>query len=349
MTLCIVNYNGEARLGRVLAAARGSAVPFGEILLVDDASRDASLDLIRREHPDVRVVARERNGGPAAARNDGFRAAAHDLVLFVDNDVALEPGCAGHLQATLESRADALVALPRVLYADRPGIIQYDGADCHFLGLMILRHHEAPAAAVSGEIAEVGSVVTCAFLVDRSRWDGGEPFDASFVFNLEDHDFGVRSRARGHTLLSVPAATCLHGEGTPGLSYRSGGTHSPTRVYCLIRNRWRIVLQTYALRTLLLLSPCLFLYELFQLAGVVRKGWLGSWLRAVGWMAANPGVVLRRRREVQRRRRTPDRQVLSGGPLPFTPELLPGKLERMARAWLDRIAVAYWRAIERYL
>jgi GT2 family glycosyltransferase len=348
VTLCIINFNGERRLDQVLAAAGRSVLPFAEVLLVDDASTDGSVALLRDRHPRVRVIARERNGGPGAARNAGFLGATHDLILFIDNDVALEPGCAGALRDALD-RDGVLLAQPRVLYADRPDTIQYDGADCHFLGLMVLRHHETKVADAPSEPAPTRSMVTCAFMIDRARHRGGEPFDRSFIFNLEDHDFGVRSRIAGHTLLAVPAARCLHGEGTPGLSFRAGGIQAQTRVYCLIRNRWRIILQTYAPRTLLLLAPSLAAYEVVQLAGVMRKGWLGSWVRAAWWIAAHPGVTLRRRREVQASRRSSDGEVLRGGELPFTSGLLAGKVERLARAWLEATTEASWRAVRRFL
>jgi GT2 family glycosyltransferase len=348
-TLCVVNWNGERYLEHTLGAARQSGRRFDEILLVDNASDDRSVEIVRACFPEVTVLALDRNGGPGAARNAGFAAAQHDAILFADNDVALTRDCADRLHDALADRSDALVAMPRVLYADRPDVIQYDGADCHFLGLMVTRNADRPLAGAPREVADTTSVVTACFLIDRARWRGGEPFDAGYIFNYEDHDFGVRSRVMGHALLSVPAATCLHAGGTPGLSFREGRARSAVRVYCLIRNRWRIVLQCYALRTLLVLAPALALYELFQLAGAARKGWLGTWLRAAAWMLTHPGVVLRRRREVQRRRGAPDRDVLRAGPLPFTPGLASGKLERMVRRALDRGFDAYWRLGEHAL
>jgi len=72
VTLCIINYNGEHRLAQVLAAAGRSTVPFAELLVVDDASTDGSVALLRQRHPEVRVVTQERNGGPGAARNAGW-------------------------------------------------------------------------------------------------------------------------------------------------------------------------------------------------------------------------------------------------------------------------------------
>lgn len=345
VTLCIINYNGERYLERTLAAARRSQPAFDEVLLVDDASTDRSVAVVRECWPEVRIIALERNTGPGAARNAGYHAARHDLVLFADNDVSLEPGCGERLRDALLARADTAVAMPRVLYAERPDLIQYEGADCHFLGLMALRRQDQSAADAPREIVETQSVVTCCFMVHRGRRGGGPPFDPSFIFNYEDHDFGVRTRVMGQAVLAVPEATVLHGEGTPGLSFRQGRERSPIRVYCLIRNRWRILLQSFQLRSLLLFAPCLIVYECFQLAGVIRKGWLGTWIRAVGWMVMNGRTVLGRRHEVQGARRSPDRAFLSGGPLPFTPGLTSGGLERLARSCLDRFVAGYWRLV----
>jgi GT2 family glycosyltransferase len=345
VTLCIINYNGERHLPRTLDAARRSAIAFDEILLVDDASPDRSVALVGECWPEVTVLRQESNAGPGAARNTGYRAARNDLILFIDNDVALTPECADRLRDALTPRHDAAVAMPRVLYADRPGIIQYEGADCHFLGLMALRRQDESAAEAPAGVGEVHSVVTCAFLVDRARWGKEPPFDPSFIFNYEDHDFGVRTRIMGHAVLVVPAATLLHGEGTEGLSFRQGRERSPVRVYCLIRNRWRILLQSYQLRTLVLIAPALAVYELAQLAAVIKKGWLGAWLRAAGWIIANPGTIARRRRAVQRARRVADRSFLAGGTLPFAPGLATGGLERMIRGALDRFAVGYWKLV----
>jgi GT2 family glycosyltransferase len=295
----------------------------------------------------VAVLPLPVNGGPAVARNAGFRAARHDLILFADNDVAIGPDTPALLATALAARPDALVAMPRIVHADRPDVVQYDGADCHFLGLMVLRHAEMPVGEAPIETIDTGSVVTCAFLVDRGRWRGGPPFDESFLFNYEDHDFGVRSRLLGHSLLSVPAAVCRHGGGTEGLSWRVGRDRSRLRVYCLMRNRWRIILQSYSMRTLVLLAPALLAFELTQLAGSIVKGWLGIWLTAAGWLATHPGETFAARRALQRARRTPDRDLLRAGPVPFAQGLVAGRAERLVGTALDRVTNLWWRVVRR--
>jgi GT2 family glycosyltransferase len=349
MTLCVINYNGERHLKYSLGAARQSRLRFAELLLVDNGSDDRSRELVEACYPEVRVLPLDRNEGPAAARNAGFRAAQHDLILFIDNDVAPAPDCASQLQAALAGQPGALAAMPRVVHADRPDRIQFDGAGCHYLGHMILRHAGLSIETASVQPAESDSMVTACFLIDRRAWRGGEPFDPSFIFNYEDHDFGVRSRLLGHTLLSIPEATCRHGSGTPGLSFREDGERAPLRVFCLLRNRWRIILQCYAGRTLVLLAPMLLMFEAVQLAGMVGKGWGMTWLRAAAWMTRHIGMTLVQRREIQRARRTPDREILRGGPLPFTPTLLTSRMERAAYAAMNGMAQGYWRLVERWL
>ncbi len=349
ISLCLINYNGAAHLIHSLGAVRRSNLRFAEVILVDNGSTDNSRALVEQCYPEVQVLRLLQNDGPAAARNAGLRAARHDLILFVDNDVAIAPDCAFHLRAALGSRPGVVAAMPRVLHAHQRDIIQYEGADCHFLGHMTPRCCETPQDSAPREIAEVTSMVTACFLLDRSVWGEEPPFDPSFVFNYEDHDLGVRSRVRGHLLLAVPSALCLHGSGTPGLSHRPGGKHSDLRVYCLMRNRWRILLHCFAVRTLLLLAPVLLLFELFQLAGCVRRGWLGIWLRAASWMVFHPGVTLKRRLQVQETRRTSDHAILRGGDIPFSRGLARSRVERAACGGLNRISGGYWRMMQGWL
>ena len=103
---------------------------------------------------------------------------------------------------------------------------------------MILHHQDLPLAALRSASAPDQLRGHRVFLVDRSRLPELEPFDETFFYMFEDHDFGVRMRVFGYSILSVPEARCYHGEGTVGLSIRQTGKYSKTRVYYLIRNRW---------------------------------------------------------------------------------------------------------------
>jgi GT2 family glycosyltransferase len=332
-----------------LPAALRQAGRFAELVLVDNGSTDGSLDLVAREFPGVRVVQLGENRGACGARNAAMREATTDLVLCLDNDVMLLDGCVERLIEALRSHPNAILAAPSVMYADAPAIVQYCGADNHYLGLMILRQENIPLAQIDNRIQQTDSLVTACFLVDRTRLVDPEPFDELYFIYFDDHDFGVRQRTLGYSLLIVPEAHVLHGAGQAGLSIRKLGKYSSRRVYLLIRNRWLFLLKHYGLRSLVLLSPVLLAYECAQLVIVVKKGWIREWARAVGWIVRQFPTVLAKRRIVQSTRKLPDREWFSDGPIPFRAELASGRLELAGRRALDLISGCYWQGIKRWL
>jgi hypothetical protein len=349
LTFCIVNYNGEKYLEETLCSILIQKKEFDEILLIDNASEDRSLEIIGERFHELKIIKLNKNLGPGTARNLGFEKASYDRILFLDNDVILSPGCPERLSQTLNENPFAAVAVPRVLYAKERKKIQYDGADSHYLGLMILNNTNQTTDRASNLIGKIDSLVTACFLLDRSGWQGSKPFDDTFFFNYEDHDFGLRTRIMGHEIVSVPSALCYHKEGTPGLSLREGGNYSKMRIFCLIRNRWQLILKNYQLKTLFLLLPTFFIYEIFQLAGVIKKGWFVEWLKASLWIIQNPVVIVQKRRIVQKSRKIPDREILKAGPIPFMNDLTKTYPERIAKNFLDLITNSYWNKIKRFI
>lgn len=349
ITLCVVNFNGERYLSETLARVREIRDTFDQILLVDNASKDSSLAMVRRDFPEVSVIELGKNLGPGTARNAGYAAAVNDHILFIDNDVMLTPDCPRLLVDALKRNSDAVMAMPTVVYAKAPMRVQYDGATPHFLGLVALDHTDLPIAAVSPAVRDIDSLISACFLLDRSRWWLGPPFDESFFLYFEDHELGLRARLLGHRILSVPRARCVHGEGTVGVSLRETGRYTAIRIYHTIRNRWQVLLKLYQIRTLIVLSPVLVLFEFFQLGGVLAKGWLREWSRAIWWIVTHVPEIRRRRREFQRSRRQPDRHVLHGGPIPFTRRLHANRLERMGRTVLDAAVSRYWKLARRLI
>lgn len=348
LTVCIINHNGERYLERSVGAAVAHAETPAEIIVVDDASQDRSIAILQEQFPSVHVVRMAANLGPAAARNVGLREAATDRVLFVDNDVYLTPDCVRRLVEALDQHGGAAIAVPRVVYENNPGLVQFDGAESHFIGLQIVEG-DHPVQGSSRETRPIGSLISACFLLDRKRLSPPEEFDDSFFIYQEDHDFGIRVRGRGWEILSVPTALASHGEGTANLSLRALGGYSRRRVFCHIRNRWQLILKNYSARSLVLLAPVLLVYEVFQLGLVVKKGWTGEWGRAVLWMLGHGRLVLAKRRLFQSRRGLGDRAILRGGSIPFRSELIPGQLERAGKSLLDRICGLYWSGVQRAL
>ena len=94
VSVIIPAFDAEAYLEQSVASVLGQSLVDIEILIVDDASRDGTLVVARRlakADSRVRVIAAERNLGPAGARNLGLDSATGDWVALLDADDAFEP------------------------------------------------------------------------------------------------------------------------------------------------------------------------------------------------------------------------------------------------------------------
>ena len=347
-SLCIVNFNGKRYLRNTLQAAMRCADELHEIIVFDNASDDGSPEIAAQEFPDVKIVLLGENRGPAPARNAAIDRARSDRIVIIDNDVQVQPGCVTTLGEAFDAHPDAVLAMPSVIFAHQPDTVQFDGADNHFLGQQIL-HSENRPVAEEGPVRAIDSLITACFAVERSRLPHDMRFDESFFIYFEDHDYGVRARLYGKEVLSVPAAHILHDEGTEGLSLRQLGKYSSMRVFCIIRNRWLFLLRNYSARTLLLLSPIMFVYEIAQLLIAAKKGWLGEWWKSVRWIFAHIPEIRAKRRIVQEERVLSDLAIMKGGPLPFRQELVESRFEALGRRVLDAMVVSYWRLVRRVL
>jgi len=99
VSIIIPNYNGEQILSRALTSVTEAARAYAgqsEIILVDDASQDNSVELIAQQFPDVRLVRHETNLGFSEAIHSGVQTAVFPIVLLLNSDVYPERDFLSH-------------------------------------------------------------------------------------------------------------------------------------------------------------------------------------------------------------------------------------------------------------
>lgn len=132
VSVVVPTHNRVDLLGRCLASLKAAvaAAPFpAEIIVVDDGSSDATGSLLRKESRDVPGIRMLRNpvaGGPARARNLGWKAAQGPLVAFTDDDCEVDAGWLEALVARLETEHKEVAgAGGRVLPASQDLVSRY--------------------------------------------------------------------------------------------------------------------------------------------------------------------------------------------------------------------------------
>jgi GT2 family glycosyltransferase len=343
----VVNWNGARWLPRCLDALLSQDPPPAEVILVDNHSEDGSRELVAERYPGVQVVDTGSNRGPCAARNLGVQRARNELCLLLDNDVVLHPGALSRMQQTLADPQTAVVQA-RSLCGDREGVVHYDSADLHFLGMLVLHNWFQPLATATVPAGPVGACVALCILCRKGVYEAVAGFDERLFILYEDNQFSWKVRMRGHRIQLEPQALCTHLGGTAGLSVRSAADAYPSqRAFLHARNRWYVLLTCMRWRTLLLTLPAQLLYGAVYAVFAHVRGHAGAWWRAKWELLRLLPAAVRARGPVQRGRSVPDRALLVAAPLTLNPGLAERGLQAAVRRGLDRCCTTWWFLVRR--
>jgi glycosyltransferase involved in cell wall biosynthesis len=119
-TVVVVSWNGAHLLRRCLPALLAQELPGGfEVVVVDNASADDTLDLLRTEYPGVRVVANTENLGFAGGNNSALRDVTTPYAVLLNNDAIPQPGWLAALLAPFADAEKVGITTGKVLFAAR--------------------------------------------------------------------------------------------------------------------------------------------------------------------------------------------------------------------------------------
>lgn len=88
ISVVIPSYNGRALLEKHLPAVLAAVRKGDEVIVVDDASTDGSVEFLRKQFPEVRCIVHGENLRYAQSCNDGVKNAVHDIIVLLNNDVS---------------------------------------------------------------------------------------------------------------------------------------------------------------------------------------------------------------------------------------------------------------------
>jgi GT2 family glycosyltransferase len=231
ISVIILTHNRERELRRTLQ--RMTSLPEQpEIIVVDNASIDATADMVGKEFPQVRLVRLQQNIG-AAARNAGVQEAATPYVAFCDDDTWWAAG-------SLAKAVELLDAWPRVAVLSARVLVGEEGKEdptCALMASSPLPADDLPGPALLGFLAGACAMRRQAFL------DAGG-YEPRFFIGGEEALLTLDLVAAGWRVAYAPELTVYH--------YPSAARDAPRRKRILLRNAlwmaWMRLPWTSALR-----------------------------------------------------------------------------------------------------
>lgn len=226
LTIVLVSYNTVSLLRDCLASVYQHlpAVPC-DVTVVDNASRDDSVAMVRAEFPQARVIANRENVGYAAAINQALQGLTADYALILNSDIEVPAGALDGLLQFMESHPEVGMAGPQLILPG--GQLQETWGEGFSLGEFARQQlfidkvlRPRPAAALAGEFAEVSHLHGAALLVRSAALRQVGLMDEGYWMYCEDSDWGRRFLAAGWKLALVTGTPLLHHHGASSRTIR---------------------------------------------------------------------------------------------------------------------------------
>jgi GT2 family glycosyltransferase len=294
LTVAIPSYNGRELLEEMLPSLLRQTLKPAGIVVVDDCSNDDSVDYLRAQWPQVRVVRLPVRSGVTAALNACLQAAQTELVGLFNNDMQLAPDCLHELVRELDRDREVGSVTPKMLdFADR-SVLDGAGDMLSWRGGGMRRGHDERDVGQYDRAVEVFGPCGGAALYRRAALQAVGDFDEAYFAYYEDIDWAFRAQLLGIGCRYVPTAILFHrGSATLGRGM------SEFNGYHLWRNPIWLTVKCYPAGALLRHAPALLRGQTGNLYTALRERKLRVWVRAMRDAIRGLSTALRKRREVQ--------------------------------------------------
>ncbi len=239
VSIVIVNYNGYKDTIECLESIRKIKYSNYDVIVVDNASTDNSVDVIKDHITDEILLCSDDNLGFSAGNNIGIRVAIEngsDYVLLLNNDTVVEDSFLSHLVTTAVRHEKTAIVTAKILYYDNPSVIWYAGG-C-FSRKTSRVSHRGINARDNGQynrLEEVSFISGCCMLIPIAIVNSVGELNEDFFLYCEDLDYCCEVFKAGFKMIYDPESIIYHKVSS------TTGRSSDISTYYTVRNKYYII------------------------------------------------------------------------------------------------------------
>lgn len=215
--IVILNYNGVKMLKRFLPSVMKYSAY--DIVVIDNASKDTSIDFLRTTFPQINIVQLPENLGYSGGYNAGLKKlmGLYAYYILLNSDIEVTPDWDIDMVGFLESRSQMAVAQPKILSLVHQGHFDYAGASGGFLDSLgypfcrgrILNEIEVDSGQYQS-VLEIDWASGACFCVRAACFHERGGFEDSFFAHMEEIDLCWRLRNAGFSIGVNPEVRVYH-------------------------------------------------------------------------------------------------------------------------------------------
>ena len=280
VSIIIVTYNNRNDIENCLDSILNQTYKNFEIIIVDNASKDGTPDIVQKKYPSVRLIRSPKNLGYAGGNVLGLKYAKGDYIVVLNPDTVVDKNWLQELVSVANRDNKIGIVGACVLLYDQPNKINALGNLLHFTGLVFCNAFYEPYDKYKEKNQFLALPSGAAFLVKRKVIEEVGFMDKFFFMEFSDTDFVTRTISKGWDSLVTPKAKVYH-------KYQLKIT--PVRLYILEKGRYYFLLKNFDKRILTILLPALCLTEVLIWGFALLRGkeYVISKVYAFKWLIKN--------------------------------------------------------------
>lgn len=262
VTVALLNYNGVSLLKEFLPSVVNFSKGF-DVAIIDNGSTDASLEYLKENFPDVRIIQLNQNYGFCRGYNEGLKQIDSDYYVLLNTDVEVTENWVEPIIHLMESDQNIAAVQPKILSYKDKSSFEYAGAAGGFIDWLgypfcrgrIFNTLEPDQGQYDNPSKIFWASGACFFVrADLFKKAGG--FCESFFAHMEEIDLCWRFQNAGYTIWCEPSSKVYHlGGGTLG-------KNDPRKTHLNFRNNLSTLRSNIPGYKLLLILPIRFLLDL---------------------------------------------------------------------------------------
>lgn len=251
VSVVVLNYNGVEFLKEYFDSLFQQSLLPDEIIFLDNASSDDSIQFVKKYYPEVITVSNPYNAGTAEGSNIAFNYANGDYIIFQSNDIRLDKNCIKELVNAMRLNEEIGICTSVLIQYKKPDVIETAGGVMDIYGFTSHHLYQKKIAEVPDK-EEVFHCYGCSFIMRKEVFEKIGGYDHRYFTLNDDSDLCWRTRITGKKVFYSKKSIVYHkGQGTLG---RPEFKRFSKRFWSA-RNNMRTVLKNYAPQELVTKFP----------------------------------------------------------------------------------------------
>ncbi len=222
VAVVILNWNGKKFLAEFLPKVIEYSTPYAEVIVADNASSDDSVEFLKSEFPNVRVIINDTNGGFSKGYNDALKQIDAEYYCLLNSDIEVTPNWIEPVIQLMETDKQIAVCQPKLRSYYEPEKFEYAGAAGGFIdkyGYPFCRGRLFTEMEIDtgqyDDVQEIFWATGACMFVRADLYNNHDGLDEDFFAHMEEIDFCWRMKNAGYKIMYCPNSVVFHiGGGT---------------------------------------------------------------------------------------------------------------------------------------